>query len=250
MSLSDGFLGFNASSDPIGLVKGRIECLKKNHTLDENGEDVFVCIDGERLPQKALQALKISERLEGKAIRKIITATIRQTELGTFAWDYWSEFTVFRNEQLAFTGGCLRAEIKDDGSLELTLEGLFAELERALIKDLIYFGMGRKEQMYFSSLMAGAKGVHVPDFVPESKKRPFLYAVPITDLKVTGDVSSLHFNDVGITAGESDTTFSPIIGQVGLDTKDPLWGAETPKVYGVVFACDLLEAEGLARRKA
>lgn len=87
-------------------------------------------------------------------------------------------------------------------------------------------------------------------FVPDKKIRPFIYGVPLEGLNLEGQKKILGVNDLGVVAGEADTTIYPIVEKLKLQDRIPLWKRETPKAFGVVMACSLLEAEQLALQRA
>ena len=217
---------------------------------DQSGHGIRICFGEHWLPENAFESMEITEQLEGRTIRKTISAIVRPDKFGAFQWDYTSEITVFQNGELLFTGSCVRGEFQDDGSLRFSFEGPLRDLERRIVQNLVFFGMSGKEHMYFMTLLAGLKVGNIEGFVPDLEPRSFLYAVPIKGLRVIGSVKSVQINDLGVTSGEADTTFYPLIQELGLHKEEPLWNPEVPKAFGVVFATDLVEAEKLAWKRA
>lgn len=91
---------------------------------------------------------------------------------------------------------------------------------------------------------------NIQGFTPDRRPRPFIYGVPIEGLSLEGQKKIVHVNDLGVVAGEADTTLYPIIEQLRLHDQVPLWKRETPKAFGLVIAYTPLEAEQLALQRA
>ena len=210
---------------------------------------IHICMGGKYLPDSAIESAEITESLEGRTIRTVVSATLT-LDSNDFQWDYGSTVTVFNGDELIFTGTCVRGILQDDGLLKLTFEGALRQMERAVIPNLVLFGMNEKEKMYFLALLGGARGAEIEGLALDIELRPFLYAVPIVGLKADGAVKSISINDLGVAAGEADNAFSPLIDNLELPERESLWQKEIPRAFGVVFATDLIEAERLAWRKA
>lgn len=223
---------------------------QRSKDQDQFDHKTRICFGEQWMPEAALQLVEISEQIEGRHIRKTISATVQPDILGAFRWDYTSEVKIFQNDELIFTCSCVRGQFLEDGSLRLDFEGPLRDLERRIVQNLVFFGMTGKEHMHFLPRLAGLKVGEIQGFVPNSDFRPFLFEVPIKGLKAEGLVKSLQINDLGVTSGEADTMFYPLIQELGLDDKEPLWKPEVPKAFGVVIATDLVEAEILAWKRA
>jgi len=123
-------------------------------------------------------------------------------------------------------------------------------LSRRILPAIAFFGMSRRETAYWVTLLAGAAGAEFDGVQVNSQLRPFMYAVPLTGLSARGQVNSFFFNDMGITAGEADNSFYPLVERFGLPDRDAVWSKDNPKAFGVVMASDLMEAEKLALQRA
>ena len=165
-------------------------------------------------------------------------------------WDYRAEVTIKERNQGLLRGICLSGKRSPDGSVKLNFHDASLELERKFIEHLGFFGMTNKEQLFWIPQFVGFPEPHVPDFNPDKKLRPFIYGVPIEGLNLEGQKKIVYVNDLGVVAGEADTTIYPIIEQLKLQEQFPLWKKEMPKAFGVVMACSLLEAEQLALQRA
>ena len=77
-----------------------------------------------------------------------------------------------------------------------------------------------------------------------------MYAVPLEGLTAKGDRRFFFVRDFGITSGDADDVFNPLLADSNIGKAESVWQPEVPKAWGVVFARDLIEAEGLALGRA
>lgn len=157
-------------------------------------------------------------------------------------WDYRAEVVITERSQGLLRGTCVSGKYLPDGSMELNSHDASRELEHKFIEHLSFFGMTNKEQLFWIPQFVGLPEPRVPGFNPDKKLRPFIYGVPIEGLNLGGQKKIVDVNDLGVVAGESDTTIYPIVEQLKLQDLVPMWKRETPKAFGVVMACTLLEA--------
>ena len=79
--------------------------------------------------------------------------------------------------------------------------------------------------------------------------RPFMFAVPLKNLKSSGK-GLLLTADTGIASHEYENVFKPILANFEEIEGEPAWSDETPKIFGVVFAENIFKADYAARYKA
>lgn len=164
-------------------------------------------------------------------------------------WDYNAEVTITETNQGLLRGICLSGKRSPEGSLVLGFHDSSRELEQGLLNFRL-FGMENKEMKFWIPQFVGFPEPYVPGFNPDRKLRPFIYGVPLKGLNLGGQKKIVYLNDLGIVAGEADNTIYPVVEQLKLQEQVPLWNKETPKAFGVVMACGLLEAERLALQRA
>jgi hypothetical protein len=200
-----------------------------------------------RLPK--LAALQVKKHRQRSLWYRTSSAVIAPEPTREGRWDYQEEVTIKERGQGLLRGSCLVGKRLPDGSLELKFHDSSRELEHVPL-NLVFFGMTNKEMMFWIPQFVGWPEAHVPDFTPDKRLRPFIYAVPIEGLNLEGQKKTIYVNDLGVVAGEADNTISPIIEQLKLQEKEPVWKRETPKAFGVVMAKTFLEAEELGLRRA
>ena len=107
------------------------------------------------------------------------------------------------------------------------------------------------EKAYWLPLLTGlVSGVSIPGLTLNKELRPFLYAVPLNGLSAKRDLKSFFIEDFGVTSGDADNIFGPILAGSDFAASEPALQANVPKAHGVVLARDFLAAEGLALRRA
>lgn len=203
----------------------------------------------ECLPGNVIQSWRVNERLEGNHVVKSASAIVHPSE--DSRWDYHAE-TVFEGPQnLTHRGVCVKSEYHPEGGMEFSFEGLAWEFERAVISTIGMFGITDLEKAYWLPLLTGlVSGVEMPGLTLNKELRPFLYAVPLNGLSAKRDLKSFFIEDFGVTSGDDDNVFAPILAGFDFAASEPALHTNTPKAWGVVLARDFLAAEGLALRRA
>ena len=208
-----------------------------------------LCFGADCFSGEAIQEQTFSERLEGNHIVKSSSAVV--VPPAEIRWDYHSEAELQGPKGLNQRGVCVRAAWRDDGSMEVSIEGAIWALDRASVKNIEIFGMSNAEIAYWFPQLTGlVRGVEVPGLTVDSELRPFLYAVPLEGLTAKGDRKFYFIRDFGITSGDADDVFNPLLANSGIGKAESVWQPEVPKAWGVVFARDFIEAEGLALGRA
>ena len=165
-------------------------------------------------------------------------------------WDYHAETELQAPKDLSHKGICVKAVWEEDGSLSFSFEGTLWEFERSSVRNIEIFGMSNLEIAYWFPQLTGlVRGVEIPGLTLDEKLRPFLYAVPLKGLTATGTKKSFFVRDFGITSGEYDTVFHPLLVDSNIGKTEPVWSSDVPRAWGVVFAHNLLEAEGFATNR-
>ena len=97
--------------------------------------------------------------------------------------------------------------------MHLKLWGPLWHLERTNLRGLGIFGMSGRERFYWVAKLTDpdidpiVKGLEV-----EYKLRPFMFAIPLKNLKSSGKLLLLT-EDTYIASHESETVFQPILAQ-------------------------------------
>ncbi len=165
-------------------------------------------------------------------------------------WDYHARVRIYEDDDLILTGICSEAKPQERGSLHLKLWGLRWHLERTALRGLGTFGMSNKENLYWVAKLTNpimepvVEGLGFDDTL-----RPFMFAVPLDNLKSSGNLLLLT-TDTGIASHEYENTFKPILAQFEEIEGEPARNDENPKIFGVVFAENLLQADYAARDRA
>ena len=200
-------------------------------------------------PTEAVKEFQFEKHMEGNQIVASASAVVFPPS--ETKWDYHSRTVLTGPEGLAHSGICVKAEGKEDGSIEFSFQSNTWEFERSSIKGINVFGMPHLEIAYWLPLLTGFfSGVEMPGLVLDNSLRPFLYSVPLKGLTAKGKVRSFFVRDFGVASDENDDVFRPILDNSDLAKSEPVWGPQVPKAWGVVFARDLLEAERLALTRA
>ena len=135
--------------------------------------------------------------------------------------------------------------------MSFSFEGALWEFERSSVKNIEIFGMSNLEVAYWFPQLTGlVRGVEVPGLSLDEEFRPFLYAVPLQGLSAAGTKKFFFFRDFGVTSGDKDDVFQPLLNDSNIGKTESVWGSDVPKAWGVVFARDLIEAEALALNRA
>ena len=201
------------------------------------------------IPGDAIQELTFDERLEGNHIVKSSKAVVVPPKEAR--WDYHAETELQGPKGLMQKGICAKARAQQNGSWEFSFEGTLWEFERTSVKNIEIFGMSNLEIAYWFPQLTGlVRGVEVPGLTLDNDLRPFLYAVPLKGLTAKGKKKFFFTKDFGVTSGEKDDVFNPILADSNIGKTEPAWAADVPKAWGAVFARDLIEAESLALSRA
>ncbi len=208
-----------------------------------------LCFGADCFSGEAIQEQTFTERLEGNHVVKSASAVV--VPPSEVRWDYHTEASLEGPKGLRQRGACVSAAWRDDGSMEFLIEGAIWELGRASIKNIEIFGMSNEEIAYWFPQLTGlVRGVEVPGLTLDTELRPFMYAVPLEGLTAKGDRKFFFIRDFGITSGDADDVFNPLLADSNIGKVESVWQPEVPKAWGVVFARDLIEAEGLALGRA
>ena len=165
-------------------------------------------------------------------------------------WDYHEIVRVYEGDDLLLTGTCSEAKLAEEGRLHLKLWGLLWHLERTNLQGLGTFGMSGRERFYWVAKLTDpdmdpiVKGLEV-----EYKLRPFMFAIPLKNLKSSGKLLLLT-EDTYIASHESETVFQPILAQFEEIKGEPAWVEGNPKIVGLVMAENFLQADHAARDRA
>ena len=168
-------------------------------------------------------------------------------------WDYHAETRLYEDGNLIITGICSGASHGSEGRLHLTIWGPVWYLERTTLRNLGTFGMSNKENFYWAakltSPVTGAVGPVVEGLELDTTLRPFMFAVPLQNLKSSAK-GILLTADTGIASHEYENVFRTILTQFKEIEGVLAWSDENPKIFGTVFAENLLQADQTARDRA
>ena len=166
-------------------------------------------------------------------------------------WDYHGEVRIHEDNDLLLTGICTEAKLEEGGRLHLKLRGPFWQLERTTLQGVGTFGMSNKETFYWLAKLTNPRGDSVVEGLQLNDTfRPFIFAVPLKNLKSSGKGLLPLSTDAGIASHDYETTFKPILAQFKEIAEEPAWNDENPKLFGVVFGENLLKADRAARERA
>ena len=200
-------------------------------------------------PNEALGQMTLDESLDGNIVVK--RATIRISPPAGATWDYHQQARVFIDDTLRLTGVCTRATPNQDGSITLEMAGVDWIMQQSQITSLGTFGMSPREISYwFLRIITPELTVEVEGLDLDQSLRPFMYAIPVKGLSSSGTGASLAINDSGIASHDWDQTFQPLLDNLEAAQDREYWQAETPKIFGIVFARDLMEAEAISLKRA
>ena len=165
-------------------------------------------------------------------------------------WDYHEIVRVYEGDDLLLTGTCSEAKLAEEGRLHLKLWGLRWRLERTILRGLGTFGMSNKENFFWLAKLTSPRMDPVVEGLDlDDTFRPFMFAVPLKNLKSSGK-GFLLTADTGIASHEYENVFKPILANFEEIEGEPAWNDETPKIFGVVFAENILKADYAARDRA
>jgi hypothetical protein len=196
-----------------------------------------------------LATLQIKKHRRRSHWYRTSSATLVPVEIQERRWNYEDEVMIKEHGEGLLRGRCLQGKRMPDGSLELKFHDSSQELEHAVL-NLVFFGMTNKEMMFWIPQFVGLPEPHVPGLTINTQLRPFIYAVPVEGLSLKGEKKTIYINDLGVVAGEADNTIYPIIEQLKVQEREPIWGKDVPKAFGVVMAKTFLEAEELGLKRA
>ena len=217
--------------------------------ITEDNDQSELCFGDDCFPHEAIQKFSFEERLEGNQIVKSSSAVVFPPQEAR--WDYHAD-TSFRGPKgLTHGGVCVNAKREDGGFVEFSFEGHAWEFDRTFIRGIETFGMSDLENAYWIPLLTGlVKGVEVPGLTLNQDLRPFLYAIPLKGIVSKGNAKSFKARDFGVTSGEDDDLFAPLIANTKLGQSEAVWEADVPKAWGLVLARSFNEAEALALERA
>ena len=199
------------------------------------------------ISEQSIKEVTFNNRREGNlGVRSASVNVVPQEEL---RWNYRAETKLYGKGSLWLTGVCAKASQDNDDDITLELRGPFWFLERATIQSLETFGMSNRENMYWLVRLCDAEVATTPKMDLDTELRPFLYAIPLKGLS-SSNGRSLVIGDSGIVSHEYDTTFAPLLEQLESTKSHEFWHGGNPKVWGVVFAHDMIEAERVALTRA
>ncbi len=202
-----------------------------------------------RLENETIRSFRIEERLEGNQVVKSGSIDVYLPKDVT--WDYHSTAHFQGPKNLQHKGVCVKATRQEEGTMRFTFEGTLTEFTRSTVKNIEFLGMSPLETAYWFPLLTGlVRGVEVPGLRLDNELRPFLYAVPLKGLTVTGSKKVLMFRDSGIVSGDHDDLLQPLLNNSKIGKTESVWCSDVPKAWGVVIAEDLIEAEQLALDRA
>lgn len=206
-----------------------------------------LCFGNECLEDNAIEGAETTYWKDENVL--FSSASVRGVPPEDLRWDYRAATTLFESEELIHAGLCIKSTAETGDSMEFTLRSALWELEQTTVKSIEIFGMSSNEIRHWFLRLAG-QDVNIPIENPDNELRPFLYAVPLKGLTATGEPKSFFVRDFGVATGEYDEVFTPILAQSNYRTITSVWDDEVPKAWGVVYARELLEAEGLALARA
>ena len=200
-----------------------------------------------RFSGQSIGEVRFSNRLEGNL--GIRTASVDVVPSAECRWDYRAETKLYGKGSLWLTGICVEASPATNDGMNLELRGPFWLLERAHVQSLETFGMSNRENGYWLVKLSNTQVAPFPGLDLDTELRPFLYAIPLKGLSSTS-ARSLVIGDSGIVSHEYDTTFAPLLKQLESTKSHEVWQDTNPRVWGVVFARNMVEAEEIALTRA
>ena len=166
-------------------------------------------------------------------------------------WDYREDPKLLHAEEQILGGVCTSGSQNLDGSISITVEGASWILRHTTINGLETFGLSVVERIYWIGRMCKPEGLIVIDgFEPDSVWRPFLYAIPLRGFSTGSTGAGIAINDSGIVSGDWDDLFTPLLQNSQSAKEREYWHPNIPKIYGMVMAHDLMEAEVMALERA
>ncbi|MYB48110.1 MAG: hypothetical protein F4X72_02345 [Dehalococcoidia bacterium] len=205
-------------------------------------------IGSESFSNNQIGSAKIHTHEEGRSEFRSASVTLNPPFEGR--WDYHAEVRIYEDDELILTGICSEAKHGEGGRLHLKLWGPRWRIERTALYGLGTFGMSNKENFYWvTKLTNPTMDPFVEGLELDNTLRPFMFAVPLNNLVSSGNLLFLS-TDTGIASHEYENLFKPILAQFEEIEGEPAWNDENPKIFGVVFAKNLLQADDAARERA
>ena len=165
-------------------------------------------------------------------------------------WDYRAEVRIYSRDDLIFTGMCSEARLGQDGKLHIECRGAFWYFARIRMRGFGTFGMTNLENLYWvAKLVRPTMEPDIGGLTLDTTPRPFTFAIPLHNLRSSG-TGGILTTDSGIASHEYDNVFGPILEQFTEIRDESAWSEDNPKLFGVVVAESLLQAEYAARRRA
>ena len=202
----------------------------------------------ESFPTDQIKEARISFLIEEAVESR--TASVILNSPAKSKWDYHSEVKLYEERGVILTGVCTEAKLDEEGNLRLTLAGPFWKLERTRIGSFETFGMRERESLYWMIRLSSPDRPPVfPSLELDTSNRPFMYTIPLRGLPEFNK-SLLLAGDTGITSQENDNVFNTILEGSESIKEEEAWNENPPRVFGVVVAEDLIQAERLALERA
>lgn len=200
-------------------------------------------------PNESLGKVKLRESLDGNIVVKRVTIDISHPPKAT--WDYHEAGRIYLGGVLRMTGVCTEARPNEDGSITLEIAGIDWIMQESFITGFWAFGMPDLEILYWFQRIATPEiPIEVEGLDLDESLRPFMYAVPVKGLSSSGAGTGLAINDSGIASHDWDNIFQPLLDRLEAARDREYWQAKTPKIFGVVLARNLMEAETLSLKRA
>ena len=166
------------------------------------------------------------------------------------SWNYHAEARIYEDNELILTGMCTESKHGEGGGLHLEFWGPMWRLERTILQGVGTFGISGKEIFYWiAKLQNPTSEPNVKGLQLNNSLRPFVFAVPLKNLRSSGKVHFLN-TDTLIASHDYENVFQPILAGFEEVKEEPAWGANNPKLCGVVVSENLLQADHAARDRA
>ena len=213
-----------------------------------NGADATELYFGQaQFPKQSIRGVRFTNRLEGNI--GIRSASVNVAPPTALRWNYRAESKLYGRGNLWLTGICISASQGNEGEMKIELRGPFWLLDRAGLQSLETFSMSNRENRYWLVRLCNGQMAAPPEVASDTELRAFIYAVPLKGMTASRG-KSLVMGDSGIASHEYDTTFAPLLKQLESTKSNNVWDDDNPKVWGVVVAHDMMEAERVALARA
>ena len=205
-------------------------------------------IGSESFAENQIASAQIHTHQDGHSEFRSASVTLNPPFEGR--WDYHGRVRIYEHDALVLTGICSKARLGETGTINLELRGPFWHLERTALRGFGTFGMSNRENFYWVNKVTDPdKNPIVEGLEHETTLRSFMFAVPLKNLKSSAQ-GVLLTTDTGIASHEYENVFEPILAQFEEIKGIPAWNDEIPKIFGFVFAENLLHADYVARNRS